>query len=128
MVKPVNFRELFRNLNFRAPDFRDWAGQFTLFTVAVLFALCGHLLLAALLNVLDALGVDFAALDHRRNLVPALQIMLFALQTGLIVLAIAGSGLPMNKTLAGIAAMFFAAAMLMITFVSAQCDLYGACL
>jgi hypothetical protein len=124
----VDVRELLRKIDFRPLGLREWASQFSLFTLAVLFALSGHLLFAGFLNMLAALGVDFTAIDKSRNLVPALQVLLFAIETGLVVWAIAKVGIPMKKTLAGIAAMFWAAAMLMITFVSAQCDLYGACL
>lgn len=124
----MNIRELLKN--FRPPpfDFGEWAGQLSFFTIAVLFALSGHLLLALFLNLLAALGVDFAAIDESRTLVPALQVLLFAAETGLVVWALARAGIPLGKTLVGVAAMFWAAAMLMITFVSAQCGLYGACL
>jgi hypothetical protein len=124
----VDFREFFRKLDLRPLRFRGWASQFSFFTLAVLLALVGHLAFAGFLNALAAFGVDFEAIDASHNLIPALQILLFAVQTGLIVWAIAKVGIPMKKTLLGIAAMFWAAAMLMITFVSAQCDLYGACL
>lgn len=124
----MDVRELLRKIDFGPLGLREWASKFSFFTLAVLFALGGHLLFAGLLNLLAAFGVDFAAIDKSRNLVPAMQVLIFAVQTGLVVWAIAKVGIPMNKTLAGIAAMFFAAAMLMITFVSAQCDLYGACL
>lgn len=124
----MDFREFFRKLDLGPFRFREWASQFSFFTLAVLFALAGHLAFAGFLNALAGFGVDFEAIDESHSLVPALQALLFAVQTGLIVWAISRVGIPMNKTLVGVAALFWAAAMLMITFVSAQCDLSGACL
>lgn len=124
----MNFRELLESLRRTGSGLAGWANEFTVFTLVVLFALSGHLLLALLLNTLAAFGVDFSALDRSHHGVPIAQVLLFALQAALMVYVIAKAGLPMNKTLVGIAAMFWATAMLMITFVSAQCDLYGACL
>lgn len=103
-------------------------GGVSFFAWAALFALVGHLALALLLDALKSGGVDFAALDPNRTSVPTAQIALFALQTGLIVAALVRSGLDMKRTIAAVAALIFAASMLMLTFVSAQCDLFGACL
>lgn len=103
-------------------------GGVSFFAWAALFALVGHLALAFLLDALKSGGVDFAALDPNRTSVPTAQIALFALQTGLIVAALVRSGLDMKRTIAAVAALIFAASMLMLTFVSAQCDLFGACL
>ncbi|MEK7265872.1 MAG: hypothetical protein AAB227_07210 [Pseudomonadota bacterium] len=100
----------------------------SLFAWAAVFALTGHLLFASLLNALKSSGVDFEKIDPAHNLVPAAQILLFALQTGLIVYALVKAGLDMKRTLAAVAALIFAVSMLMLTFVSAQCDLYGLCL
>lgn len=105
-----------------------WASRLSFFTLAVLLALGGHLAFAMLLNALAAFGVDVAALDEGRRIVPALQILLFAVQTALVVFAIARSGIAPTQTYVGVAALLWAAGMLMITFVSAQCDLFGACL
>ncbi len=106
----------------------SWAAALDFFTLAVFFALSGHLLLALLLNGISAAGVDFSAIDQSHRLAPILQILLFAIETALIVAALVRSGVSAAKTYIGVAALFWAIAMLMITFVSAQCDLYGACL
>lgn len=103
-------------------------GGVSFFAFAALFALVGHLAFALILDALKAGGVDFAALDPDRRLIPSTQIALFALQTGLIVFALIKTGLDMKRTIAAVAALIFAASMLMLTFVSAQCDLFGACL
>jgi hypothetical protein len=104
------------------------ARRFDLFTLVILFALGGHLLLALILDMLAASGVDFASFDPGHTTIPILQIGLFAVQTILIVIAIARSGVRTGVTLAGVAALIWAASMLMLTIVSAQCDLFGACL
>jgi len=106
----------------------SWAAALDFFALAIFFALSGHLLLALLLNGISAAGVDFGAIDQSHRLAPILQFLLFAIETALIVAAIARSGVNRAKTYIGVAALFWAIAMLMITFVSAQCDLYGACL
>lgn len=100
----------------------------SLFAWIVLFALVGHLLFASLLNAFKSAGVDFEAIDPHQSLVPAAQISLFALQTGMVVYALLRAGFGMKRTIAAVTALIFAASMLMLTFVSAQCDLYGACL
>lgn len=106
----------------------SWAAALDFFTLAVFFALSGHILLALLLNGFSAAGVDFGAIDPSHRLAPILQILLFAAETALIVAALVRSGVNRAKTYIGVTALLWAAAMLMITFVSAQCDLYGACL
>lgn len=108
--------------------FAAWARGLSLFTLAVAFAVSGHVVFAYLLNALKFLGVDFEAFDPGRSLIPAAQIFLFALETALIVAALIRSGLGTGRTIAAVSALLWAAAMLMLTFVSAQCDLYGACL
>jgi len=106
----------------------DWSRSFSFFALSVAFAVSAHVLFAYLLVGLKYLGVDFAALDPGRMLVPSAQIALFALQTALIVAALIKSGLEMGRTIAAISALLWAASMLMLTFVSTQCDLFGACL
>lgn len=105
-----------------------WARSIPLFALAVAFAVSGHIVFAYLLNALKFLGVDFEALDPERSAVPAAQISIFALETALIVAALIRSGLETGRTIAAVSALLWAAAMLMLTFVSAQCDLFGACL
>lgn len=105
-----------------------WTRSLSLFTLAAALALSGHVLLAFLLNGLKALGVDFETVDPGHALIPAAQIFLFALQMALIVIALVRSGIETPRTIIAIAALIWASAMLMLTFVSAQCDLYGACL
>jgi hypothetical protein len=105
-----------------------WARGLSLFAVAVALALSGHVVFAFLLNGFKVLGVDFAALDPGRSLIPAAQILLFALQTALIVIALIKSGVDTRRTIVAVSALIWASAMLMLTFVSAQCDLFGACL
>lgn len=124
----MNVRKFFRNLDLKAPDVGGFVGQFSFFTLAILFALSCHLLFALFLNILGASGVDFAAIDASRTVIPALQVLLFTTATGLILFAIGRAGVDGRKTLAGVGALLWAAGMLMITFVSAQCDLYGSCL
>jgi hypothetical protein len=111
-----------------ALKFGAWARRLSLYTIAIAFALAGHLVLASVLNALRSLGVDFDAIDGDRVAVPAIQVLLFAAQTGLIVVALVKSGIETRRTFGAVAALIFAAAMLMLTFVSAQCDLFGACL
>lgn len=125
MGRLLNLREFLKKLDLRRLSVAAWAGQFSFFTLAVLFALGGHLTFALALSGMSAFGVDVAT---TRNLIPALQVLLFVVQTGAVIYAIGRSGVDMLKTLVGIAALFWAAGMLMITFVSTQCDLYGACL
>lgn len=108
--------------------FAAWARGLSLFTFAVAFAISGHVVFAYLLNALKFLGVDFEALDPGHSLIPATQISLFALETAFIVIALVRSGIETPRTIVAVAALIWAAAMLMLTFVSAQCDLYGACL
>ena len=108
--------------------FATWARGIPLFSIAVAFAVSGHVVFALLLNSLKFSGADFAALDSDRLLIPSAQISLFALQTGLIVAALIRTGLEMKRTIVAVAALVFAASMLMLTFVSAQCDLFGSCL
>jgi len=105
-----------------------WARQFDLLTLVILFALGGHLLLAFLLDTASASGVDFAAIDPDHTRVAAAQIALFAIQVAFVVFALAKSGIKTGPTLAGVAALIWAASMLMLTIVTAQCDLFGACL
>jgi len=105
-----------------------WSRSFSLFALAVAFAVSAHVIFAYLLVSLKMFGVDFAALDPGRIFIPAAQIALFALQTALIVAALIKSGLEMARTIAAISALLWAASMLMLTFVSTQCDLFGACL
>ena len=105
-----------------------WAGGLSFFTLVILFTLAGHLLLAMALGGFKALGVDFDAVDPGHVNIPALQVFLFAVEAGLVVYALVRSGQTMGKTLVGVAALIFAASMLMLTIVSAQCDLFGACL
>lgn len=124
----MTFGDLQKKLSALAGGLASWAGELSFFALVVFFALGGHLLFTLLLNALVAFGVDFAALDQSHNLVPVLQILLYAIETGLVVFALARSGLDRTKTYIGAAALLWAAAMLMITFVTAQCDLYGACL
>ncbi len=123
-------------MRFKALNFGEWRGRLleiaraahrlSFYRLAILFALGGHVALALLMNVLNAAGVDFGSIN--RNAVSALQIALFALQTGLVIYVIVKAGIPPMKTSFGVAALLFAVSMLMLTFVSAQCDLYGACL
>lgn len=105
-----------------------WARSLSLFTLAAALALSGHVVFAFLLNGLKALGVDFEAIDPDHALIPAAQIFLFALQMALIVIALVRSGIETTRTIVAVSALIWASAMLMLTFVSAQCDLYGACL
>ncbi len=105
-----------------------WARRFDLLTLAILFALGGHLLLVFLLNTASAAGADLAAMDPDHTRVPAAQIALFAIQVAFVVFALAKSGVRTGPTLAGVAALIWAASMLMLTIVTAQCDLFGACL
>lgn len=124
----MDFREFFRRLAQLTPDFVGSVSQFSFFTLAVLFALSAHLIFAIVLNALAAMGVDFASIDASRSVIPALQVILFVAATGLVLFSIVRSGIDLRKTVAGVAALVWAAGMLMITFVSAQCDLYGYCL
>lgn len=105
-----------------------FARSVPLFALAVAFAVSGHVVFAYLLNALKFLGVDFATFDPDRSLIPAAQIAMFAAQTALVVAALIRSGLETGRTIAAISALLWAAAMLMLTFVAAQCDLFGACL
>jgi hypothetical protein len=105
-----------------------WMTSVDLFLIAALLALFGHLGLSILLSAAKTAGVDFLALDSRQIVVPLLQIALFAGQTALMVFALARSQLRASETYIGVAALLWAMAMLMITFVAAQCELYGACL
>lgn len=111
-----------------ADGLAGWARQFDLLTLVILFALGGHLLLALLLNTASASGVDFAAIDPDHTRVAAAQIALFAIQVAFVVFALAKTGIKTGPTLAGVAALIWAASMLMLTIVTAQCDLFGACL
>lgn len=105
-----------------------WSRSFSFFTLVIAFTVSAHVIFAYLLAGLKSLGVDFDAFDPGHVNIPALQVLLFAIENGLVVYALVRSGQSMAKTLVGVAALMFAAAMLMLTIVSAQCDLFGACL
>ncbi len=124
----MTLRELRQGAASAVSAFAAWARSLSLFALAVAFAISGHVVFAYLLNGLKFAGVDFAALDPGHSLIPAAQISMFALETALIVIALIKSGLETGRTIAAVSALLWAAAMLMLTFVSAQCDLYGACL
>ena len=126
----MNFKDLFASLVdwVHRRDFKAWAAELTFFTGVILFALGGHLALALVLPMIAGAGVDFASLDNTRTLIPAGLVLLFMSQICLVFYAILKSNLDARKTYVGVAALLWAAGMLMISFVSLQCDLYGACL